>query len=285
MKKLIVPQERLFGWVLKDKSSVYFGRAKNKSGQMCVILEHSLLRGVTTEMIAWWFENFPNLEVKLDDIEGYENQKVPAYLLWHPSDHISAHLTGELGPNNTAQAGVKIHIKETMQYKKYGLKYPVDNALKVFYCENDGWAMGKQVPFLGKMMQLRISFKDVYEEGQFIGVHYHYEVVAGTNKKNPLAKFVNRKIVGQYDADFWDAWITHNTIEVGVFENFLPALYAQRDDLENLHYSKSMNPITEELSKQTQTGFDKKLFEERLKGFEKSTNAFEFQRGEEQSFL
>ncbi|WP_122082056.1 hypothetical protein [Vibrio coralliirubri] len=283
MQKLIMPKERKFGWKLKPTSSVHWGQTVNKSGQICVVLEHSLLRGVTSEMIAWWFNNFANLSVTLEDIKGYEGVKVPAYLLWHPSDHIAVQMSGKLGVNNTAVAGGKIHIKEAMQYNKYGFKYPVNNKLKIFYCENDGWGMGREIPLLGKLVFLRICYTDVYENGKLIGVHYHYEVVAGTSKRNFLAKAINNKIVGGLTPDFWKAWITHNTIEVGVFENFLPVLYSQRNDLENLHYSKSMNPITEDIASNDQNGFDFDLLNKRLEGYKNSENAFDYQNGIERS--
>ena len=285
MQKLSMPQERKFEWELKPVSSVHWGQVKNKSGQLCVVLEHSLLRGVTSEMIAWWFKNFANLMVTLKDVEGYEGKKVPAYLLWHPSDHVNAQFKGNLGENNSARAGAKIHIKETMQYKKYGFKYPVDQELEIFYCENDGWGMGKRIPFLGTMIFLRISFKDVYEDGKIIGARYHYEVVAGTNKQHFIAKAINKKMVGGYTAEFWEAWITHNTIEVGVFENFLPVLFSQRSDLDNLEYAKSMNPITPNMAALPQEGFDKELLKERLKGYEQSDNAFDYQNGIGKSIL
>ncbi|MCI4671857.1 MAG: hypothetical protein MRZ79_27190 [Bacteroidia bacterium] len=285
MGKLVMPKERKFDWDLKPVSSVHWGQVKNKSGQLCVVLDHSLLRGLSSEMIAWWFQHFANLKVTLDDIEGYENTKVPAYYLWHPSDHIEANFKGNLGPGSTPRAGAKIQIKECMQYNKYGLKYPVDNELKIFYCEDDGWGMGKQIPLFGNLIFLRISFKDVIENGKILGVHYHYEVVAGTNKQNLLAQTINKKIVGQFTEEFWEAWITHNTIEVGVFENFLPALYNQRADLDNLHYAKNMNPISKEMASQVQEGVSKDLLEERLRGYAESINAFDYQKGQEKSFL
>lgn len=283
MPKLTMPKERKFEWELKPTSSVHWGQVKNKSGQICVVLEHSLLRGVTSEMIFWWFKNFANLRVTLEDVEGYEGQKVPAYWFWHPSDHIAVEFKGELGKNNTAKAGAKVHIQETMQYKKYEFKYPVDNELKIYYCENDGWGMGRKIPLLGKVVFLRISYEDVYENGEIIGVHYHYEVVTGTSKRNFIAKAINNKIVGGLTTDYWEAWITHNTIEVGVFENFLPVLYSQRNDLDNLRYAKSMNPITKDMSPKNQKGFDIELLEKRLKGYEQSENAFDYQNGSEKS--
>ncbi len=285
MSELRMPKERKFEWELKPISSVNWAVVENKTGQICVVLEHSLLRGVTSEMIAWWFKHFANLSVTLTDVEGYEGKKVPAYLLWHPSDHVNAQFKGDLGENNTARAGAKVHIQETMQYNKYDFKYAVDRELDIFYCENDGWGMGAKIPLIGNMMFLRISFKDVYKEGKIVGVHYHYEVVAGTHKQNPAAKLANKKVVGGYTTEFWEAWITHNTIEVGVFENFLPALYSQRNDLNNLQYAKKMNPITHDIASQAQEGFDKDLFEERLKGYEASENAFDYQKGTEKSIL
>ncbi|MEM9328889.1 MAG: hypothetical protein AAGA85_24710 [Bacteroidota bacterium] len=280
---LEVPKAREFGWTLKSTASTYFEVTRNKSNQICVVLEHSLLRGVTSEMIYWWFRHFPNLEVKLIDIPGYEGQNVPAYYLWHPSDHISARLKGKLGPGGTSRAGAKIQIQEVMQYEKYGTKFPVDQALEIFYHESDGWCMGKNIPLIGPMMVLRISFKDVFEDGKIIGVHYHYEVVAGSHKQNFLAKKITHKIVGNFGPDFWEAWLTHNAIEVGVFENFLPALYEQRHDLTNLSYSRDMNPMVS--GTQDQQGFDKALFDERVKGYKESTNGFSYQQGTEKSFL
>ncbi|MEL6916824.1 MAG: hypothetical protein AAFO99_03745 [Bacteroidota bacterium] len=283
MAKMTVPKARNFGWELKPISSVYFKNIKNRSGQICVVLEHSLLRGVTTEMFFWWFKNFPNLQVTLDDIEGYEGQKVPAYYLWHPTDHISVRFLGKLGPGRTAKVGGKIHIQEAMQIEKYGLKYPVDSTMEIFYYAKDGWSMGRKIPFIGNLMALSIRFKDIVENGKIIGVHYHYEIVAGSNQKNALAKIINKKLLGSFGEQFWNAWLTHNTIEVGVFENFLPSLFEQRDDVNNLHYSKKMNPITE--SPSLLKGFDKDLFEQRIQGYGKSENAFDYQGALEKSFL
>ncbi|MEL6484631.1 MAG: hypothetical protein AAFP96_07270, partial [Bacteroidota bacterium] len=173
--------------------------------------------------------------------------------------------------------------KEVMQYNIYDQKYPVDQALTIFYCEKDGWCMGKNIPLIGPMMSLRISFKDVYEGNQIIGVHYHYEVVAGSYKQNFIAQKITKKVVGNFGTEFWDAWLTHNAIEVGVFENFLPPLFEQRHDLNHLTYSRNMNPVSE--SPADLEGFDKGLFEERVKGYAESKNAFAYQAGKQKSFL
>ncbi|MEM1287761.1 MAG: hypothetical protein AAGH60_05375 [Pseudomonadota bacterium] len=283
MTNLTMPAKRDFGWTLKPVSSSHFDIHQKDNGQFCVVLNHALLRGVSAEMIAWWFQNFPRLKVRLRDIPGYEGKQVPGYLLWHPIDHHSAELSGALGPDGIAKEGCSIHIREAMQYDRYGWKYPVDSKLKLFYVGSDGWAMGKMLPVLGPVMMLRIHFNDVFEDGQHVGVHYHYEVVIGATGNNPAARFVNSRITAHYGPEFFAAWHRHNVIEVGSFENFLPALFAQRDNLSNLEYARDMNPAPP--SVESQHGHDGALFKERLSGYANTNAPYEFQRYQGPSFL
>ena len=217
------------------------------------------------------------------DVPGYEGKQVPGYWLWHPVDHLSAQLSGDLGPGSVAKAGCSIHIREAMQFDRYGWKYPVDAKMKVFYVGPDGWAMGKALPLIGPVMVLRINFKDVFDDGQHVGVHYHYEVVIGATGNNPVARIINNRITGEYGPEFFAAWQRHNVIEVGTFENFLPALFAQKDDLSSLEYARDMNPKLE--SPDTQNGYDRALFESRLSGYMKTDAPHEFQQYQSASFL
>ena len=152
MSALNMPRERNFGWPPKPAETTYFEIVKRENGQFCVVLNHSLLRGCTSEMIHWWFLHFPNLKVKLIDIEGYEGD-------WH----------------------------------------------------------------------------------------------------------------------------LHNAIEVGTFENFLPAIYQQREDKGNLEYSRSMNSISND--EPPQVGFDRTLFERRVQGYQDVRDVHQFQAWDRPSFL
>lgn len=283
MTDLEMPAQRDFGWDLKPVSSSYFDIHKKGNGQFCVVLNHALLRGVSATMIHWWFLHFAKLRVRLKDVPGYQDKQVPAYLLWHPIDHLSADLVGKLGPGQTAREGSSIRIREAMQYDTYGWKYPVDAKLRIVYVGADGWAMGKLLPFFGPVMMLRIHFKDAVRDGQHIGVHYHYEVVIGLSGDNPVSRAINRKLTGEYGPEFFAAWQRHNVIEVGTFENFLPALFAQKDDLANLQYSPSMTPDLP--SSDVQHGYDQRLFQERLKGYSETDRPHAFQRYDRPSFL
>ncbi|MEO0343977.1 MAG: hypothetical protein AAF198_11135 [Pseudomonadota bacterium] len=283
MTDLVMPAARAYGWELKPDSSSHFEIDQKDNGQFCVVLNHALLRGVSAEMLRWWFRNFTVLKVRLEGVPNYDGKVVPAYLLWHPSDHVNATLSGKRAADGTAQAGCKIHIQEAMQYDTYGWKYPVDAELAVAYVGPDGWAMGKFIPFLGPVMMLRIHFKDVIENGKHIGAHYHYEVVIGVRGNNPISKSINKKIGGEYGPEFFAAWQRHNVIEVGVFENFLPPLFAQKKDLSSLTYSPDMNPDLP--SPNDQTGFSQELFDTRVKAYAEGTNASAVQRYDQKTFL
>ena len=283
MAHLQMPQERDYGWPLKPTSSTHFEIVTRPNGQFCVILNHSLLRGCTSEMIHWWFLHFPTLEVTLHDVPGYQESTVPAYYLWHPSDHYAATLKGVLGPGATSQTGAAIHIQEAMQYKKHGWKYPVNSALRIFYCTDDGWAMGKQLPIFGPAMMLRIHYRDVQSQGQVVGVHYHYEIVIGVGGNHAVARRLNHRVTRHFSPEFFEAWHLHNTIEVGTFENFLPALHAQRGDLESIMYSRDMNPIGAE--EPPQSGHDRPLFERRVQGYRNAADAHDYQAWDQPSFL
>ncbi|MEM7022601.1 MAG: hypothetical protein AAF637_08390 [Pseudomonadota bacterium] len=283
MTNLQMPAARDFGWALKPVSSSHFEIHQKDNGQFCVVLNHALLRDVSAENIQWWFLNFTRLRVMLRDVPGYEGRQVPGYWLWHPVDHLSAELSGALGPGGVAQPGCSIHIREAMQYDRYGWKYPVDSSLKVFYVGPDGWAMGKVLPLIGPVMMLRIHFRDVLENGQHVGVHYHYEVVIGATGNNPVARFINRRITGEFGPEFFAAWQRHNVIEVGTFENFLPVLFAQKDNLSSLEYARDMAPDLP--SPDTQKGHDRALFESRLSGYVNTDTPYEFQQYQNASFL
>lgn len=283
MTDLQMPPARDFGWELRPNSSSHFAIRERSNGQFCVVLNHALLRGCSATMIHWWFLHFPNLLVKLVDIPPYESQRVPAYYLWHPVDHYSATLSGRLGPNDTARPGASIKIREAMQYEMYGWKYPVDTSLKIFYVGADGWAMGKSLPFLGPVMMLRIHFRDVAQDGRHIGAHYHYEVVIGVGGDNFLARQINKGLSAKFGPEFFEAWHRHNVIEVGVFENFLPALYAQRNNSGALEYRREMD--CKPMPSGEQNGHDRTLFQKRLDGYESTENPFHFQQYDQPSFL
>ena len=283
MATLQMPRAREFGWRLKETDTSHFQIHEHTNGQFCAVLNHALLRGCSAEMLRWWFGAFTNLRVQLIDTPGYEGVSVPAYLLWHPIDHYNATLLGSLDTDGSPQVGTRIHIQEAMQYDRYGWKYPADAKLTIFYIGPDGWAMGRVLPLLGPVMMLRIHFRDVVEDGQHIGAHYHYEIVIGANANHPLARLINKTISGKFGPEFFAAWRRHNVIEVGTFENFLPVLFKQRADVSALHYSSTMAPDFS--AEPQQSAFSSELFQQRIDGYKTAKNSYAYQGYDQPTFI
>lgn len=256
---------------------------QRNNGQFMVVLNHALLRRVSAEMLTWWFRTFTQLRVTLDTVPGYEGQIVPAYLLWHPSDHFNAELKGETGPDGAPVFGsTHIHIQEAMQYPTYGWSYPVNAELTVAYVSGDGCAMGRILPFFGPAMMLRIHFCDLVQAGTHLGAHYHYEIVICVRGNDPVSRFINRRITQSFGPQFFEVWQTHNVIEVGTFEHFLPALYAQRDDGPVLGYV----PHTADISHTApQLGHDAELVAERVAAFTASDDPMATLAYDKRTFL
>ncbi|MEM7131583.1 MAG: hypothetical protein AAF702_35040 [Chloroflexota bacterium] len=280
---LQMPAERKYGWELKPVSSSYFSLETKSNDQLNVVLNHALVRGCTSKMMLWWFQNFGNLQVRLVDVEGYEEEKVPAYFLWHPSDHIGAHYRGRLATDGTLQMGGSILVQEALQYKTHQFAHTVNQTMTVPYLAHDGMTLNKRLPIVGNVVFGRVHFKDVVENSQVIGVHYHYEFIAGPSSGNLFTPIIRRRLQQMFSDDLFSVWHQHNVEEVGTFENFLPALYAQRHDLDNLHYEKSMNPGLS--SPTTQTGFSKELFESRVSGYKSARDGYEYQDGLAPTFI
>jgi len=55
-------------------------RLRNRELELTI--KHEVVRGVTREMIAWWF-------CHIDGTMEYAGRTVPRYRVWHPYDHIA----------------------------------------------------------------------------------------------------------------------------------------------------------------------------------------------------
>lgn len=222
----LLPPPRDYGWHLKQPSSTNFQIVHKDNGQMCIVLTHSIVRGVTCEMIHFWFQHFCQSKVRLENVPGFEGKTVPFYWLWHPYDHVSATMKNP-SKEGLLTAGSSIQICEYMQSDVHGDKFPVNSTMAVWLLEGGdcgGQGMGKVVPFLGPMIRTRIFWHDTPE-----GVLYQYEMVMGQHNAGPLSNLIRSKIAAGFTAEMIRSWNRHNSIEVGTFENFLPAIWEQRE--------------------------------------------------------
>jgi hypothetical protein len=204
-----LPPERDFGWDLKQTDSAKTGIYQLPSGQKELTIEHETVRGITTEMLRWWFQEFPRLTVTKD------GEEYPVYHLWHPSDHISV----DAVPPGKVRQGHHLVINEAFQRNP---EYHVQEKAEVYYLDHDG--IGLRVTKLGQpVMQLRHEFEDISS-----GVRYRSRMVVGA-ERGLLKQLINRVIVPRnFGPGKANTWFRHNIEEVGCFEQFLPELYAER---------------------------------------------------------
>jgi hypothetical protein len=207
-----------------ETARTYFGMRVD--GRFEARIAHSTLIGVTSEMLLWWFQNFPDgPEAVEDDLSTRKtarvgDQDVPLYWLWHPVDHFMVQVTrpaakGAPGLSEGARATLKETILETVEI--YAL---VDGM------NRDGIHLTiKRGPF--RIGDLRHTFVDTAE-----GLEYRSRLIAGSTLPviGRILNFVVSRFV--FTPTMLERWLRHNVEEVGNLEQILPPLYEQRDGTE-----------------------------------------------------
>jgi hypothetical protein len=176
--------------------------------RLLLTIRHAPLRGVTPEMLVWWFQN----------IEGtitVEGREYPRYLIWHPFDHIDYSATRL--PDGQIGAGVRFRIVEA---------FGRDPALRVETRDHvdllDETGLRLSARFAGvEVFSLHHRFTRYGD-----GTQYDSTLLFGVAGRlgrlvNPI---LNRRMFGERHAR---AWLKHNVEEVGLFEQLLPPLYAE----------------------------------------------------------
>lgn len=192
-------------------------------GRLEARIAHAPLRGITSEMLVWWFENFADgPQAVEDDLSTRKTARVgdrdvPLYWLWHPIDHFMVKITrpapnGAPGLSEGAHATLKETIVETLE-----LHALIDGMSR------DGVHLTlKRGPF--RVGDLRHTFVDTDQ-----GLAYRSRLIVGSTLPiiGPILNAVVKRFA--FTPALLERWLQHNVEEVGNFEEFLPDLYAQRD--------------------------------------------------------
>ena len=220
-----LPPERKFGWTPKPLGSAKTTVTNLPTGQIELTIAHDTIKGVTTEMLMWWFSTFTGVRVEISG-ETYS-----AYHVWHPLDHIEAAAI-KTEPDRPMKQGDKIRIHEAFQRDR---RFEVDETAVVSTL-NDG-GMGLTAYKLGQtLLDLQHRFQDV--KG---GVEYRSRMVLGM-ESGLLKPLINNLVLPKkFSREKADAWLLHNVEEVGYFENFLAELYDRRDQGSTISLDKSFH--------------------------------------------
>jgi hypothetical protein len=166
---------------------------------------HAPLRGVTPEMLVWWFQN----------VEGtitVDGREYPRYLIWHPYDHIhydtTRHGDGSVSP------GVRFHIVEAFG-RDPSLRVETRDHVEVL--DTSGL---RQSARLAGIEMFVLHHRFTREQG---ATQYDSTMVFGM--AGALGRLVN-PVLNRclFDEQHGHAWIKHNIEEVGLFEELLPRL-------------------------------------------------------------
>jgi hypothetical protein len=206
-----LPQPRPLVGPLRDVDSAETRLRRLVDGRLLLTIRHEPLRGVTPEMLSWWFAHIPGEMV----VDG---RAYPRYLVWHPYDHIR-HEVVRRGRDGTVGAGSRFRIVEALGRDPGKL---IDSVEGVDLLDATGIRLSRRLAGV-EVFSLHHRFCQVPG-----GTQYDSTMIVGA------AGALGRRVVNPvlqpriFDEAMGHAWLRHNVEEVGLFEHFLPSLYAAR---------------------------------------------------------
>jgi hypothetical protein len=208
--KLDVPPPLPITWEMKDLSSAKTSSEQLADGRMRYRIEHELIRGVTPEMLVWWFRTFPSARLE------WNGKLVPMYRIWHPRDHVRCGVVPTLLDREPGVSeGAKVIIIERL-----GPKVTRTRA-RVAQMDETGLRLVVRKLRI-KVGDLRHTFERTAE-----GTLYRSELVVGASLPGAgrLVNALARRRL--FPPEVGQAWLKHNVEEVGNFQFFLPKLYEE----------------------------------------------------------
>lgn len=193
---------------MKTLNSAHTNFQRMPFGSFELTIEHSTVRGVSPEMLAWWFKNIGGTMI-------WHGAEYPRYTVWHPTDHIKWELA-QAAPTGGAGAGAYFRIVEA---------FGADPNMKV-----DSTELVTKLDHTGIHLVRRIAGLEIFSLEHWFepvpgGTRYTSRMQVG--HESWLGKWVVNPLLHHFifNAAMGHAWLQHNVEEVGNFEMFLPELY------------------------------------------------------------
>ncbi len=195
-------------WQPKPLSSARSGLRVLPDGRLHCWIEHATVRGVTPEMLCWWFQH---LEGEITH-HGVRTQR---YRVWHPLDHVQVHYHARC-PDGSIGPGAVLHLTEML-----GANPAYTGAVRSRIVRLDAGGFGHRPRVHG----LPLAAMDYTFEAVPGGTRYVNSLTVGLPSAwaRPLNALIRRFVFNRARGE---AWLRHNVEEVGQFEHFLPQLYA-----------------------------------------------------------
>jgi len=213
MKKvnLSLPAKLGISWTPKKVSNAESGREVLSDGRVKYWIRHEVLKGITTEMLVWWFKH----------LEGdilHEGNLYNRYHVWHPEDHVHVSYEERLSDGSVGPGAV-LRIVEYLGRNK---KYLVNVISSIEKLDQSGFIHNPRLYGFLPLARMEYQFQDTLE-----GTRYENCLIIGWRGWSfKLLRSIFEFLF--FDSKHGSAWIKHNIEEVGQFENFLIELYKKR---------------------------------------------------------
>lgn len=203
-----LPTRLMLPFALKPVSSADCGAEEMPDGRLKFWIRHETVSGVTPAMLVWWFSH-------LEGTIEFAGRHYDRYRFWHPGDHVHASYAKRL-PDGSIGPGAQIRLVEILGRNP---KYRVDTTTHIERLDEGGYIHNPEMHGHTGLVRMEYTFEPAPG-----GTYYENCLIIGADAPwyrllRPLVTcFAFTPAQGQ-------AWLRHNIEEVGMFENFLPALY------------------------------------------------------------
>ncbi len=205
-------------WALKPLDSAQVGLEVLPGGRRRFHIRHDVLRGVTPEMLLWWFGHLEG------DME-LEGRSVSRYRVWHPRDHVAVRYVRRL-PDGSIGPGAQLHIQEFFDARP---ENKIDIIATITRLDVGGF---HHVEHVAGIAAACMDYRFTRVDG---GTLFENELVVGVAA--PWARLVNPIVKRVFPDAKGHAWLRHNVEEVGSLEHFLPRLFDE-------HAGSRPEPVT-----------------------------------------
>lgn len=193
---------------------------RKSNGHILVQIDHDDIKGVTGEMIKWWFESLSGYTTWNGvDFSGPE---VSLYHLWHHRDHVAVTPLSN-APDGTINHGFRGGADSRIEERFNEFHFHVYNRMRTTTLTDREFTFDIM---MGNKAVGHISH--IYEpvEG---GVSFYAETEVGMNG-GFIATLINKLVIPHiYNTKDAEHWICHNIEETGRTQDILPILFANKD--------------------------------------------------------
>jgi hypothetical protein len=198
-------------WDYPKVSEATYETKITEDGKLSIELHHPFLKGVTPEMLAWWYRNLASEKAVI------EGKEYTFYHLFHLSEHGQ---TRVIKPASDGSEGMGVGA--VVYRQEWFGSYLSKGQGRVESFDDTGYVV---TPVMGPLTFGRMEHRFVAKDG---GTEYTVKTLLGSDAPvigRILSFYIRTK---QFPPEVVTEWIRHQVEEVGSLAHFLPKLYSEQ---------------------------------------------------------